>query len=269
MIYDVQSGVLDSLAPVYGLKYDWMSDSTILVKQRNVRREKGTTIVDEIFLKYFLNGTVDTAFSVTTTRASYERYIIRKLNDGKLCISHDGFSSPDSLKNMIGDNSLDGNLYYVVSNYDYWQTRQWGQERDNDVWLIRYDGRPYKRVTTGKTYRLPQLAPDGNKIVCSSGRGMVVLDLNGNVLRKSNSADMESWLSDSENLVFVKAIEKDDDIVASDIYLADLKSKDEIRITNTPDKIELSPAVSPNRKLLAYISYEADANYVEIRNIEP
>ena len=268
MIYDVQSGVLDSLAPVYGLKYEWMADSTILVKQRNVRREKGTTIVDELFLKYFLNGTVDTAFSVTTTKSSYERYIIRKLNDGKFCISHNGYSSPDSLKSMIGDKSLDSNLYYVVSNYDYWQTRQSGQERDNDVWLIRYDGHPYKRVTTGKSYRMPQLSPDGQKISCVAGRGLDVINLDGEVICHYDHTDMESWLSDSEGLVFVKATEKDDDIVASDIYMADLKSKDEIQITNTPDKIELSPAVSPDRTKLAYISYEADANYVEIRNIE-
>ncbi len=47
--------------------------------------------------------------------------------------------------------------------------------------------------------------------------------------------------------------EKYDDIVASDIYLADLKSNDEIQIINTPDKIELSPTISPDRTLLAYI----------------
>ncbi|MEA2030509.1 MAG: hypothetical protein U9N55_02780 [candidate division Zixibacteria bacterium] len=276
-VYVVDSGTVRQVTPaenVYYMNkhnYYWDSQNTILFVQKVVHRDSTGVWQTVVIKRITIDGGLEELHSevsakrtsradVGTKRTSLFNKLVQ-LSNGKVGICRQEVIDIASLRQMLGRSEIDTTAYYAT-NYSYWITRYLGIEKDTDVWLVYSDGRPYKRVTTNKTYRLTQLSPDGAYIACWIGD--TILDLDGNIIGKIESASMGSWFPDSRKLVFNKIVEAHDDIVASDLYIVDMTGEHEVQITDTPDKIELFPVVSPDMTMIAYENYASDANYIEI-----
>jgi len=273
MLYVVDSGTVRSIAPrdqvigIHDYNYDWSGTEELLFvrKQRAEGGKRGLYQRDCISIK--VDGTTETLYRETIEKPQYSRTKPRRLSNGQLMIAREEADPPRAFRQMMEKAALSSDAYYVVANSDSWFTHHWGMERDRDVWLVRSDGQPYKRVTNGANYGLPVLSPDGQYILC--GIGDVVIDLDGNITGQfTNGIGLEGWLADSERVVYLRLKQSHYDVVASDIYVADVTGENEIQLTDTPDKVEVCPVVSPDMTMIAYRNYAPDGDYVEILDFE-
>jgi Tol biopolymer transport system component len=46
--------------------------------------------------------------------------------------------------------------------------------------------------------------------------------------------------------------------------MSDIDASNEVQLTDTPDKIELDPTISPDMTKIAYRNYASDGNFIEI-----
>ena len=269
MIYEVSSGDVRSIAPrdqvigIHDYNYDWSGPDELLFvrKQKADGGKRGLYQRDCISIK--VDGTSETLYQETIEKPQYSRTKPRRLSNGQLMIARDEADPPRAFRQMMEKAALSVDAYYVISNRSAWFTHHWGMEVDSDVWLVRSDGQPYKRVTNGANYGLPVLSPDGKLIFCRIGR--VVIDLDGNIVGQFDyMIDLSDWFSDSRYVVFLKTREAHDDVVASDIYVADISSVNEIQITDTPNKVELDAVVSPDMTKIAYRNYTHAGSFIEI-----
>ncbi len=283
MVYVVDSGTVRQICAAEDVlnmnkyNYDWAGPDTILFAQKEVHRD-GTGVWRTMSIKRIsVDGGLEELHSEVsakqTSRAdmgakgtSLATKLVR-LSNGKVGLFREQIVETGQLRQLLDRDDIDTTAFFVVSNYNGWQTHHWGMEKDRDIWLVRFDGRPYKRVTNNKTYRMPLLSPDGKYILCQVG-GMTILDLDGEVISHVDNADAESWLPDSRRLVFTRTVYAHDDIVAGDLYVIDITGENEVQITDTPDKTELDPVVSPDMTKIAYFVYGADAKGIEIIDVK-
>ncbi|GEM_PF-2077484 len=261
---------------MYRHSYAWAGPDTILfaknVEDRDDIGDWRTISIRRISVDSDLEELQSEVSAKQTSRADVDVKLtllfnkLVRLSNGKVGLYRRQIVETSQLKQLLGRDDIDTAAFFVVSNYGWWQTHYWGMERDTDVWLVRFDGRPYKRVTTNKTYGLPVLSPDGRYILCRSG-GMTVLDLDGKVVGHVDNADAESWLPDSRRLIFTRTVYAHDDIVAGDLYVIDITGENEVQITHTPDKIELDAVVSPDMTKVAYNLYKPDDKGIEIIDV--
>jgi Tol biopolymer transport system component len=271
-VYVVDSGLTRKVGPAASIYYEWLGPDKLIVETQVWSGQGGQRVITEGYQVLSLSGREETLYSATGPKDTFVRSRLQRLNTGQVIIAREEMDDISKVRQLMKASDIDTATYFVVSNSDYWFTMYWGMERDTDVWLIRPDGRPLKRVTTGKTWYFPQLSPDGRYIACDAGRGLVVLDLDGNIVGKVDTAEALSWLPDSKRLLYEKIEEgcEDDllaaDILAADIYVADLTGENEIQITSTSDKLECDPAVSPDMTKIAY--FDHSSHYIEIIDVE-
>jgi len=269
MVYVVDSGTVRQVAPadqvrgIHWYNYEWSGPDELLFVRRERADQDNRRLYQRDCISFKVDGTMEVLFSETVERPNHSRTRPRKLSNGQVMIARDDANPPLAFRQMTEKAALSAGAYYVVSNRSAWHTHYWGMEQDSDVWLVRSDGQPYKRVTNGIPFGLPVLSPDGKLIFCRIGR--VVIDLDGNIVGQFDYAiDLADWFADSKWVVYLRCKEAHDDVVASDIFIADITAANEIQITDTPDKVELDPVVSPDMTKIAYRNYAPDGHFIEI-----
>lgn len=138
-----------------------------------------------------------------------------------------------------------------------------------DIWLQRVDGTERKRLTSGdRKYTLPQLSPDGFKILAYYGSyyggGLDILDTNGNVIANIPARKVapnlygnptyERWSSDSKKIAYCLWVERGDTTYSSEIWVVNSDGTRESQVTNTPNELETSPVFSPNGSKIVYVT---------------
>jgi hypothetical protein len=266
-VYVVDSGVTREVGPAASIYYEWLTPEKVII-EGSVRSGKvGEQVITEGYQVLALAGPEQTLYSASGPKTTFVQSWLKRLNTGQVIIAREAEEDISKVRELMKASDIDTAAFFVVSNDGYWFTMYWGMERDTDIWLIRPDGRPLKRVTTGRTYILPELSPNGKYIACVAGSGLVVLDLDGNTLGRIHTGCSQSWLPDSRRLAYDKSVERPEGhLGASEIYVADMTGENEIQITDTPDKVELWPVVSPDMTKIAYI--DIDSHYVEIIDVE-
>jgi dipeptidyl aminopeptidase/acylaminoacyl peptidase len=112
-----------------------------------------------------------------------------------------------------------------------------------------------ERILSGgnDTYFLPLLSPDRRWVVCESlGSGLHLMNLESGrhiPLGRGNDA---AWAPDSSCLVYDISEDDGERITAADLYIFDLKAEKQIRLTDTPDRIERNPSWSPKGNHIAW-----------------
>jgi len=109
------------------------------------------------------------------------------------------------------------------------------------------------------SYVWPSLSPDRTRIVAyEMGKGTFVCDLRGNVLSRLGRRDAPSWTRDGKWIAFMD--EKDDGqrILASDIAMISADGKMVIRLTSTPDVMEMYPDCSPVDNSVAFSTMKGE-----------
>ncbi len=274
MLYVVDSGYsrsivsVDSVRAISEYDYQWLeADKLIFARRHECRSDSGEIRLCKVFFTIDVSGGYDVLFEESYVPGETKKGKLVRMSNGEVGIKGAGALSLQSLEERLGRSVTDTSAYFVVSNDGRPHYLNWGLPKDKDIWLVNYDGTPRKRVTTDKAFRLVELSPDGQLIVAWSG-GPTIIDLNGNIVWGFRGGGGGSWFADSHRLAV--SVETDDghDITGGDIYVIDVLDQSTIQITDTPDKIELEPSISPDMTKIAYWWYASDASYIEVLYLE-
>ena len=259
-LYEVATGETTQLgiAPTY--HYDWLTTDRLIFNRKEWVRKDKHRIVELSTLS--LDGVTMVIESDTLpyrSRARVGQRRLRRLSNGQIIPTLPEQTDVKKLSLATTLSSIDTSAFFVIKNGFGWTPTYWGEgEPDEDLWLIRADGQPFKRITYGQGYGVPWLSPDG-QFVCGLGNGTTIFNHDGDIVGKLvGSSGLSSWLSDNMRLVFERVEFGEPDgqnLVASELFIADYTGKNEIQITNTPDIIEHQPIVSPDDSMIAYINY--------------
>jgi Tol biopolymer transport system component len=127
-------------------------------------------------------------------------------------------------------------------------------DQDNDDILIAIQGEVRKINRDAGRYFLPQISPDGSKVLYQEiSRGIYVTDLATGGTVSLGLGDDPMWLPDGSRLVFELTADDGHSILASDLYLADLQGH-RARLSRSAHLIEMHPAVSADGRRLAFDS---------------
>ncbi len=140
-----------------------------------------------------------------------------------------------------------------------------------EIYLMDYDGRRVRRLTTTGTINLtPAWSPDGRRLAFVSWRGkqpnVYILESDGrlttvNVLNAELNAAPD-WSPDGRRMVYSSSAAGN-----SDLYVLDLESGRNTRLTATP-AIETAPAYSPTGREIAFTSDRSGTPQIYIMDAE-
>lgn len=102
-------------------------------------------------------------------------------------------------------------------------------------------------------YIWPSVSPDGSRILFTkTGDGTYVCGLDGEVLSSLGYANAPKWSPNGEQIMYM--VDEDDGyrITASDLFVVNWDGAGRVRLTDTPDVVEVYPVWSPDAKQAAY-----------------
>lgn len=113
------------------------------------------------------------------------------------------------------------------------------------------------------------LSPDNTKII-SSWRGVktFVSDLDGNILVELGKISSPTWSPDGKWIAYTVIEDDHDYLTASDIYIVSSDGKQKYKITDTDDKIELSPQWSPSGTELVYSTLAGEIEVITLEIVD-
>jgi Tol biopolymer transport system component len=137
--------------------------------------------------------------------------------------------------------------------------------RDGATLAAQNDTRPYvyqfrddiyvngSKLTRGDgQYFLPQLSPDGQKVVYQElARGLFIADLVSGVTVNAGAGHDPAWSPDGKFIVFAVTADDGHNITAADLFVADAAGRRQ-RLTGTPNLLEMNPAWSPDGAFIAF-----------------
>ena len=113
----------------------------------------------------------------------------------------------------------------------------------------------------------PALSPDGNRIVFEALNQLWLMQIGGKPQQLTNGSyykQSPAWSPDGKQIAY-----SSDKAGTADIYILDLATKSERRVTNLADSAEIEPAWSPDGKKLAFqkdaTTYTVDISGGEIK----
>lgn len=234
------------------LRYEWLSDSCLLIQQRHERREHGGTRLTDRITKTCLDGNQSevVADSGIVGRDNWRRLSVTKLANGDVGYFDDA-SGQETFRREGGLSRRQGKQ----GSTGYWVAPE--PAPDGKIWLHYGVDNNKRQVTLSENhYALPQLSPTNDKFFCKSARGdLVVFDTLGNVLSNLGRVDFPSWSPDGKWIAFCEGTYTEFDIVGSDICIARYDGSQRSRLTNTPNAIEVEPVFSPGGMKLIYREY--------------
>ena len=97
----------------------------------------------------------------------------------------------------------------------------------------------------------PVFSPDGEKIVFNSiGGQLFVYSLTDDRYYEIGTGGNPVWASESENLIFERALIDNFRLLSSDLFICDFRGRNSRPLTLTPDVFESQPCIFENSKLL-------------------
>ncbi|MBN1900608.1 PD40 domain-containing protein [Candidatus Sumerlaeota bacterium] len=129
--------------------------------------------------------------------------------------------------------------------------------RDNNIYMKDSQSGEEVSITGGEdSYYSPSMSPDGSKIAYQGlTSGIHIRDVEtGEVIDLGQGSNFH-WLPDGSGLVYNYTQDDGLNMIAGDVYFAYADGSGVFNITNTPDVIELNPALSPDGR---YVTYEID-----------
>jgi Tol biopolymer transport system component len=103
------------------------------------------------------------------------------------------------------------------------------------------------------SYIWPALSPDRTRLVAyEMSHGTFVCDLSGNVLAELGRRDAPAWTRDGRWIVFMDQKDDGHRILSSDLYMISFDGTTTVRLTDTPETIELYPQCSPTENRIVF-----------------
>jgi Tol biopolymer transport system component len=116
------------------------------------------------------------------------------------------------------------------------------------------------------SYIWPALSPDGSRIVAyEMSRGTFVCDIRGTVISRLGRRDAPAWTRDGKWIVFMD--EKDDGhrILSSDIVMVSADGTQSVRLTDTPDVLEMNPQCSSTEDRIIFNTANGEVRMLTYR----
>ena len=122
----------------------------------------------------------------------------------------------------------------------------------NDQILVVAKGITKQITTTDGKYFLPEISPDGTKVLYQEiSRGIYVTELQNNKIFYLGNGDDPAWSPDSKHIIYEITTDDGHSIMSSELYIASL-DRQKIQLTNTYDLLEMRPSWSMDGKFIAY-----------------
>ncbi len=140
-----------------------------------------------------------------------------------------------------------------------------------DLYLMDYDGRRVRRLTTSETINLtPAWSPVGERLAYVSWRegrpGLYVLEGDGRIRKVPTAGGTlntsPEWAPDGNRLAYASNAEGN-----VEIYLAELSSGRSRRLTHSPG-IDTSPTFSPNGREIAFTSDRSGTPQIYVMDVD-
>jgi Tol biopolymer transport system component len=118
---------------------------------------------------------------------------------------------------------------------------------DNTRIALLRDGKRVLLDPLGKgSYIWPTLSPDGKSLAAvEMSRGAFVCDPMGRNAVSLGRANAPSWTRSGGWLVYMEDLDDGHRMISSDLYAVDRAGKRRVRLTATPDRLEMFPRCSP------------------------
>lgn len=108
----------------------------------------------------------------------------------------------------------------------------------------------------------PVLSPNKEKIAFEMTDGRIyVMNTDGTDIFDLGSGSYPRWSPNSEYIVYFVSEDDGQRVLASDIFLTDIRGQQRLKVTNTQDRIEMHPDWSPDGHYLVYDEYETGVIY--------
>ena len=118
---------------------------------------------------------------------------------------------------------------------------------DNGLLLYSYGTAKMMRpVGDEQFYIWPSLSPDNKMISFVDKNDLYVIDLNGNIKFSIKEARAPKWSPDGKWIAFMRDSDNGHVFTSSDIYVVRVEDQEIFRLTDTEDRIEMSPSWSPD-----------------------
>lgn len=136
--------------------------------------------------------------------------------------------------------------------------------------VIEEAGRQASQVIdppAGRRYINLSISPDQQKIAVEEvGGSLWVMNIDGSAPVDLGVGYRAGWSPDSRYLVYMISEDDGHSYIASDLYVIGSDGSGKTNLTQTPGRIEMNPAWSPDGARIAYDVYEEGAIYVaEVR----
>lgn len=148
-----------------------------------------------------------------------------------------------------------------------------GRTMSGDIWIESLDKSIKKRITTEELRTFVELSPDGRKILSA----LYCIDLEGNricvgekgidtadISHSSIGTPQAKWSPDSRKIAYMRLTARildwdgqDIEHIKGEIHIANADGSG-IQVIDIPDVVELNPVWSPDGKMIACQTYNAD-----------
>jgi len=262
-LYDVTGDSSFAVGPALSEKFEWFDNQHMVFSHTKYFSGNidGEFKVTSIAVDGKMQELYSSSFSAQRAGWTLPIQLVRSTK-GHLRILDLGTASVHTLSlsrdvTERAESSLLSDEYFVIANRHAELYRKWGQEPNNDIWLINASGDPIRRIVEarGGIWMSPKLSDDAKLVLVEDGWGEVVYTVAGKLLGSVHPASGGQWVVGSSSFVYERVEDDGLRLTASDIYISDSSCTIVTQLTHTPDKIELYPVMSPDGNKLAYTDY--------------
>lgn len=107
----------------------------------------------------------------------------------------------------------------------------------------------------------PSLSPNGKKVAFNHGNNVCVMNIDGTDKRVLSRGFNPVWANNSQ-IVFEQSTDDGHTYTASELYIINVNGSGMKALTNTKDKIELCPSISPDGSKIAFVSFSDGQVYI-------